>query len=540
MDQITKFGPLAALAKMWSELTVTQRVVVTAFGVLAIALMLFVGIAATKPRMSVLFSSLAQEDAGAIVQKLEEQKISYKLSGDGTTIEVPENKVYDLRLQLATQGLPQGGNVGFELFDKTNFGMTEFTEKVTYQRAVTGTLTRTLCHLAPVMDAKVLLSMPEQKIYSSEQEPAKASVVLKLRRGMPLSDEQVGGVVHLVSSAVEGLTPTNVTVLDTDGNVLSEGAGAGGSGLMTASQTKMKRQYESELSQNLQSMLAKIVGADKAVVRVSADMSFDQTQTKSEEYDPATPAQGANGEAKGVLLSEDKTSETYAGGVLPPGGVPVTNASGSAKDSYRRTQSTAQYQVTKRIQETVNAPGKLQRLSVAVLVDDKVEPVKVEAIREAVIAASGIDAKRGDQVTVQRVGFDTASAKAVDAEMAKESRAELIQTIVKNAGAALLLIVFLVFLRMIIKQIKVQVPAAELPVDAAQEPGLDAGSTLVPNPAKLLDTAGNQAFAQTPPLKQPADGFSTDQPQKNTLPPEITQSSPEDLARLVRNWMAES
>ncbi|MCE5324252.1 flagellar M-ring protein FliF [bacterium] len=538
MDQITKSGPIAALIKLWNELTATQRVVVTAFGVLAAALMLFVGIAATKPRMSVLFSGLAQEDAGAIVQKLGEQKVTYKLSADGTTIEVPENKVYDLRLQLATQGLPQGGNVGFELFDKSNFGMTEFTEKVTYQRAVTGTLTRTLCHLAPVIDAKVLLSMPEQKIYSSEQEPAKASVVLKLRRGMPLSDEQVGGVVHLVSSAVEGLTPTNVTVLDTDGNVLSEGDGAGGSSLMTASQTKMKRQYESELSQNLQSMLAKIVGADKAVVRVSADMSFDQTQTKSEEYQPTSPVQGANGEAKGVLLSEDKSSEIYAGGALPPGGVPIANSPGSAKDSYQRTQSTSQYQVTKRIQETVNAPGKLQRLSVAVLVDDKVEPVKLEAIREAVIAASGIDSKRGDQVTVQRVGFDTASSKAVEVEMAKESRAELVQTIVKNAGAALLLIVFLVFLKIIIKQIKVTVPAEEVPVEPEQENGVDVSSPM-PNPADLLESAGNQAFAQTPPLEQPTTGFSTAQPQKNTLPPEITQSSPEDLARLVRNWMAE-
>jgi len=189
--------------------------------------------------MAVLFSGLAQEDAGAIVQKLSEQKVPYQLSADGTTIEVPQNKVDDMRLQLATQGLPQGGSVGFELFDKSNCGMTEFSEKVTYQRAITGTLTRTLCHLAPVMDAKVLLSMPEQKLYASDQEPAKASVVLKLRRGMPLSDEQVGGVVHLVSSAVEGLTRTNVTVLDTDGNVLSEGPGSQGGGLMTANPSKM-------------------------------------------------------------------------------------------------------------------------------------------------------------------------------------------------------------------------------------------------------------------------------------------------------------
>ncbi|MHB9037036.1 MAG: flagellar basal-body MS-ring/collar protein FliF [Armatimonadota bacterium] len=538
MDQITKSGPLAALAKLWSGLNSTQRVVVLAFGALAVALMLVVGMAATKPRMSVLFSGLAQEDAGAIVQKLGEQKTPYKLSADGTTIEVPDNKVYDLRLQLATAGLPQGGSVGFELFDKTNFGMTEFTEKVTYQRAVTGTLMRTLCHLAPVMDAKVLLTMPDQKIYSSEQEAAKASVVLKLRRGMPLTDEQVGGVVHLVSSAVEGLTPTNVTVLDTDGNVLSEGAGSGGSGLMTANQSKMKRQYESELSQNLQSMLAKIVGGDKAVVRVSADMSFDQTQTKSEEYQPVASGQGANGDAKGVLLSEDKSSETYAGGVLPPGGVPAAGVgSGSTKDNYLRTQSTTQYQVTKRIEETVTAPGKLQRLSVAVLVDDKVAATKIEAIREAVVAASGIDEKRGDQVTVQRVGFDTVSSKAVEAEMAKASKAELMQAIAKNAGAALLLIVFLVFLRMVIKQIKVQVPVEAAPMGAGAE--LSPAAMGLPNPANLFDSQGGQAYAHPVPPIQPEVQYSTARPQKEALPQEIAQSNPEELARLVRNWMTE-
>ena len=535
MDQITKSGPLAALINLWSGLNATQRVVVTAFAALAVALMLFVGMAASKPRMAVLFSGLAQEDAGAIVQKLEDQKVQYKLSADGTTIQVPESKVDDMRLQLATQGLPQGGNVGFELFDKNNFGMTEFTEKVTYQRAITGTLTRTLCHLAPVMDAKVLLTMPDQKIYSSEQEPAKASVVLKLRRGMPLSDEQIGGVVHLVSSAVEGLIPGNVTVLDTDGNVLSEGAGAAGTGLMTANQTKMKRQFESELSQNLQSMLAKIVGADKAVVRVSADMSFDQTQTKSEEYQPATTEQGPNGESKGVLLSREKTSEAYAGGVTPPGGVPVASNGSGSKDSYKKDESTEQYEVTKRIQETISAPGKMQRLSVAVLVDDKVEPTKVEAIREAVIAAAGIDEKRGDQVTVQRVGFDTASAKAVEAEMAKASKTEFVQRIAKDAGAAILLIVFLVFLRMIIKQIKVQVPAEKEAV-AAEAISVPAA---VPNPANLFDSADSQAYSQPVPEEQAAQQYSTARAQKDALPQEVTQSSPEDLARLVRNWMSE-
>jgi flagellar M-ring protein FliF len=270
-------------------------------------------------------------------------------------------------------------------------------------------------------------------------------------------------------------------------------------------------------------------------------MSFDQMQTKSEEYKPVTTGQAANGDAKGVLLSEDRSSEVYAGGVLPPGGVPAIGAGGSPKDSYQRTQTTARYQVTKTIQETVTAPGKLQRLSVAVLVDDKVAATKIEAIREAVVTASGIDEKRGDQVTVQRVGFDTVSSKAVEAQMAKASKAELIGSIAKNAGAAVLLIVFLVFLRMIIKQIKVQVPVEAVPatVVGTFDGETHAAAMGLPNPANLFDSQEFQAYAQPVPGSGLGEQFSTARVPKETLPQEVTQSSPEDLARLVRNWMSE-
>ncbi|MCE5198755.1 MAG: flagellar basal-body MS-ring/collar protein FliF [Armatimonadota bacterium] len=533
MDQIANIGPFAALIKLWNQLNPTQRVVVTAFAALSVVLMIFVGMAATKPRMSVLFSGLGQEDAGAIVQKLSEQKVPYKLSGDGSTVEVPENKVYDLRLQMATQGLPQGGNVGFELFDKTNFGMTEFTEKLNYQRAIQGELTRTICQLAPVMNARVHIAMPEEQVYASDQEPPTASVVLKLRRGMPLTDEQVGGVVHLVASAVEGLKPNNVTVIDSEGSVLSEGPSSEGGGLMTSNQTKLKRQYESELAQNLQSMLAKIVGADKVVVRVSADLNFDQRQMKSESYEPVAGQPGApgtaqTGNAHGVLLSEAKTTESYAGGVIPPSNLPAaaSRIASSGKDNYSRSESTTQYEVTKRIEETMSAPGQLKRLSVAVLVDDKVDPTKVAAIQEAVSAAAGVTPTRGDQITVQRVAFDTMSEKKIAQEMASASKSELLRTVAKDAGAAIMLIVFLVFLKMIIKQIKVQVPAPPVASLAA------ATSAPAPvNPAELIATTGGQA---SPKLEnQPIHKSDQD------LPAEIAQSSPEELARLVRNWMSE-
>lgn len=532
MEQLMKLGPFAALSKLWNDLTNAQRAVVAAFVALAIVVGVFTAVILSKPRMSVLFSGLESEDAGAIVQKLSDEKVNYQLSGDGSTIEVPSDKVYDLRLKMATQGLPQGGTVGFELFDKQNFGMTEFTEKLNYQRAIQGELTRTICQLAPVMSARVHIAMPSDKLFSSEQDPKTASVFLKIRRGTPLSDDQVAGIVHLVSSAVEGLKPSNVSVIDSEGNELSQTTDtASGSGGLTTNQSKLKKQYETELAQNLQSMLARIVGSDKAVVRVSADMDFDQKQIASETYEPAANGQtgGQPGNAQsspaGVLLSQETSSETYNGNVTPPANIPSASARSSASgDKYDRSSTTAQYQVSKRTEETVVAPGKLNRLSVAVLLDDSVKGKQVSAIRQAVTAAAGIDNTRGDQVTVEKVAFDTSSQKKMDKEMANASKMEMIGSIAKNAGAVILLLVFLLFLRSIVKQIKVQAPAPAPVVVKNVEP---------------------ETIAPIPPVNQPVYAQAEEHlrqaepTEHNDLPNEVTQSSPEELARLVRTWMME-
>lgn len=518
MDQLTNLGPFAALAKLWNQLNSSQRIVVSAFAAVSIVAMVAIGMVASKPRMAVLFSRLEAEDAGAIAQKLSEQKVAYRLSADNSTIEVPANKVDDLRLSMTAQGLPQGGTVGFELFDKSNFGMTEFTERLNYQRAVQGELSRTIQHLAPVTNAKVLVAMPQEALYTNEQEPTTASVVLKLRRGAPLTDEQVGGIVHLVASAVEGLKPENVTVVDSQGTVLSEAGsyGAGG-GLLTASQTKLKRQYEVELGRNLESMLSRILGPDKAVVRVSAEMIFDQKQVRSESYEPAE-----EGKNQGVLQSEAKTSETYSGSTVPSD---VRPRGGSPSDNYTRTESTTQYQVTKRTEETVSAPGQLKRLSVAVLVDDKVGPAKVSAIRATISAAAGTDLERGDQVTVQSIAFDEGNKKAEVAAAAQESKMNMITSIGKSVGAVVLLLGFLMFLRGIVKQIKVQLPPPA-PVQIA-----------APVPQSVGDMLKDQLSTQ------PAAEALADDPVKlpvpDGVPRDIAQSSPEELARLVRTWMSE-
>jgi len=529
MDQLMKTGPFAALSKLWSELTSAQRVVVAAFVLFSTVALIVVMMFATKTKTAVLFSGLESEDAGAIVQKLSEEKVPYKLSNDGGTIEVPANKVYDMRLKMATLGLPQGSNVGFELFDKQSFGMTEFTEKLNYQRAIQGELTRTISQLAPVLAARVHIVLPQDKVFQSDQQPTTASVVLRLRRGEPLGDEQVAGIVHLVASAVEGLKAENITIVDTQGNVLSEavaGAGGGG-GLLTGNQSKLKRQYETELSQNLQTMLAKIVGPDKAVVRVSADMSFDQEQTKAEYVDPVKV-----GGQVGVAVSQDTKRESYKGSVIPPNGVP--GGGRGPNDEYTLEQTTNQYQVTKRTVETVTAPGKIKRLSVAVLVDDTIDRAKVASIQAAVSAAAGADNRRGDLVTVQRVAFDTASQKAVADEMASESNREMIMSLVKNGVGVILLIGFLFFLKSIVRGIKVQ--TSPVPRASSVEASEPLSVAPLPNPAELIRTAHENQYGPPAPETKEEEPWST-ATLADKIPPEVAHSSPEDLARLVKQWM---
>jgi flagellar M-ring protein FliF len=406
--------------------------------------------------------------------------------------------------------------------------MSEFAQKMNYQRAIQGELTRTICQLRPVMSARVHISIPQDSVFASEQESAKASVALKLRRGMPLSDEQVGGIVHLVSSAVESLKPECVDVIDQDGNVLSSG-GAGPAGALSANQLKLKRQYENEIAANLQSMLTRIVGPDKAVVRVSADMDFDQKQTKAETYEPAPggtappPGQTAPPGQAGVLTSQETSTETYSGTGAPSAiaGAGPRNASGGG-DKYIRASATTQYQVSRKTEEIVTAPGQITRLSVAVLVDKSVPSSQVTSIREAVTAAAGVKQGR-DQVTVQAVAFDKSTQKQVDKEMAAAAKNELIGTVAKNAGAVVLLLGFLVVLRSIVTGIKVQAPSAPMAVRVREpEPAMSA--------AQPAPTAAAQQAEQQ--IKQSGQQLSE-------LPAEVTQSNPEELARLVRSWMSE-
>lgn len=335
----------------------------------------------------VLFSNLSAEDAGNIVSRLQEKKVPYKVSQSGNAISVPADRVSELRLELAASGLPQGGGVGFEIFDTKNLGLTEFVQQLNYQRALQGELARTINGLDEIQHCRVHVAIPKKTIFVEEQKKPTASVIVKLKPGRQLKPNQIEGITHLVASSIEGLSPNDVMVVDSSGKVLSRPQDETKLGKLSGSQMEYQRGVEREITNRVQTMLEKVVGEGKAVVRVSADLDFRMTERLEEKYDPNDP----------VIRSVQRQTE-------------------KSDESEGRTDETINYEITRTVDKTVMPVGDIKKLSIAVLVDgiytknEKGEEVftarskkEMTEIEELVRKASGFDPKRDDQVVVSNV-----------------------------------------------------------------------------------------------------------------------------------------
>ena len=521
----SKLGPLQALIKFWGTLNSTQKFVCTAFISLSVVLLIIVSVVATKPHMGVLFSGLEGEDSGAVVAKLQEKGIAYVVQG--TTIKIPDKLVAATRMELSSQGLPKSSNIGFEIFDKTNFGMTEFTQNVTYQRALQGELSRTINEIDGVTGSKVLIAIPKPTVFSQEEKAPTASVFLKLRPGTNLSEGQVGGIVHLISSAVEGLKPNNVDITDSEGNLLHEASDeAGLDPRMSASKLKMKREYEKQVEKDIQTMLERVIGPGKAVVRVNAKLNLDRKESSSELYQPMT-----TDSTGGVLTSEDTTTETYSDknpsiggtvGIRAGVGGNASAISAIQKDGgYERTQKSNRYEVSKTTRHIVEAPGDVEQISVAVLLDSKVDAGKIPAIKNAVIAATGADetVTSKDKISVESVAFDDTAAKAEDKEMKALAAKDTYLGVGKMLGAVLLLFGFLFFLKALLARVNIALPE---PVIVQEVPmgGMDGNQS-----AAAVAEAYRKA-AESGPVAAAAS--------------QIPQMPPEEVAQVLKKWMTEN
>ncbi|MDR3579071.1 MAG: flagellar basal-body MS-ring/collar protein FliF [Oryzomonas sp.] len=384
---------------------------------LAFAVLIFV---VNRTDYRPLFTNLSAEDAGEIVKKLKDAKTPYQITEDGKGILVPADKVYEMRLSLASEGLPQGGGVGFEIFDRKNFGMTEFVQKLNYQRALQGELSRTISQLSGVEQARVHLVMPEKSLFKDSDKPATASIVLKMKSNRPLNDNEVQGVVHLVASSIEGMDPERVTVLDSRGKILSKGGSSDPAARMTASMQDTQRVYEKNVEERIQSLLDRIVGSGKSVARATATFDFKQVERVDEKFDPETIA------VRSEQRTEEKgaTSTTVAGvpGVQTNLGKASNKPSGSGGES--KNDETLNYEVSRSTSKTIEPVGTLSKISVAVLVDGKYEmpvatkdgqigkakyiprsPDELQKIETLVKSAVGFNAERGDQLSVQNIPF---------------------------------------------------------------------------------------------------------------------------------------
>ena len=367
-----------------------------------------------QPDYKVLFTNLSADDAGQITARLQEKKIPYQLSPGGDTISVPGEQVSQLRLELAASGLPKGGGVGFEIFDTKNLGVTEFVQQLNLQRALQGELTRTINSLDEIQQSRVHLAIPKKSLFAEDQKKPTASVIVKLKNGRSLSEQQIQGISHLVSSSIEGMSPRDVMIVDSSGKVLSRVTEGGEMAQLSNSQIEYKKNVEKDLTSRITSMLEKVVGEGKAVVRISADLDFRVMEKTEEKYDSEEPA------IRSVQRSQEKSGSTAGGAGESSVATTARQAAipRPAGSNREKSDETINYEISRTVNKTVMPVGDVKKLSIAVLVDgvyvkndkgvEEYQPrpeKELAALEDLVKKSAGFDGKRGDQVVVSNVPF---------------------------------------------------------------------------------------------------------------------------------------
>ena len=414
---------LITLIREWP---LSRQIATGAVVVISLALFAFLIIVARTADYQLLYANLSENDAAPIVTWLKAQRIPYQLKNDGKNIWVPANQLYETRLNLASNGLPNGGGVGFEVFDKQSFALTDYVQKVNYTRALQGELARTISSLAPVESARVHLALPEKSLFKDEQKQATASVILTLAQGRTLDKKQVQGIIHLVAGSVNGLAPDNVNVIGSNGVILDPGKTEDKDKLLSVDMLLYQQEVEHRLEIQAQDLLDKTMGKDKAMVRVSATLDFAKVEKTQELYDPDDP----------VIRSEQLNQENS--GSQASGGIPgvQSNLQGNSSTPANtgeaptsKTSRTTNYEISKTISKTINPIGSITKLSVSILVADKVtpgqnnQPAKTEprtaeelkSLETMVSTALGLNSSRGDKINILSMPFTEQPAESLAA-----------------------------------------------------------------------------------------------------------------------------
>jgi len=420
-----------------------------------------------KPEYRVLFSNFSDRDGGAIVASLQQMNVPYKFAEGGGAILVPEAQVHDARLKLASQGLPKGGNVGFELMENQKLGVSQFLEQVNFQRALEGELARSIQSVAAVQAARVHLALPKNSVFVRDQQKPTASVLLNLHPGRSLDPQQVSAIVHLVASSVPELSPKNVTVVDQSGNLLSENGKQAGANGLDPSQLKYVQELQQSIARRIESIITPIVGTNNVRAEATADVDFSTTEQAAETYKPnqgtspatvrsqhSSEAQNGGQNASGVpgALSNQPPTPSTAPLAAAPGGAASSAASGSVQ-----RDSTVNYEVDKTIQYVQQPMGGIKRLTVAVVVNYKqvldksgklaprpLTDAEKEQITNLVKEAMGYNKDRGDSLNVVNSPFAGMEKEAVP-ETPLWKQPEMF-ALAKEAGRYVLIAIAILFL----------------------------------------------------------------------------------------------
>jgi flagellar M-ring protein FliF len=455
---------LDILKKFWQARNSQQKTNILIVTAIFVATCVLIFTWASRPDFKPLYTNLSPKDAGAIAKKLLEEKIPYKLEDQGNTILVPQRYLYETRLKLASSGLPESGNIGFEIFDKMNLQTSEFIENVNYVRALQGELANTIQGIQEVKSARVMLNLPKESIYMEEQAPASASIVVSMSGKRTLSLEQVQAIAYLVSSSVKNLKPENITIVDDKGALLYSPELASG-GFSSSSQFQLQKNFQKEMEIKVQGMLDKIFGAGKSLARVTVDMEFDKQTIDKELFEPVEKDEG-------IVRSIQENVEAYSeggskGAVRPlPTPSPGTGASSpspaasrplmaSGKPSYDQRNVIKNFEVNRSKEHRVVAPGKIKRITAGVFLDKSIalDDKSLKSVNEVLESSIGIDRKRGDIIRIHSLAFNNDYWNEQKKLMEEQDKKGNIISMIKLASPALAVIIFILFYLIMLKRL---------------------------------------------------------------------------------------
>jgi flagellar M-ring protein FliF len=496
----------------------------------------FVIMRVTTPQMTTLFTDLSVEDSSGIVKDLERQAIPYELRNDGAVIMVPKDKVTRLRMKLAEGGLPKGGGVGYEIFDKSDaLGTTSFVQNINHLRALEGELARTIKAIDRIQAARVHLVLPERPLFARETPEPSASIVLRVRGA--LEPQQIRAIRHLAASAVNGLKPQRVSIVDEAGQLLADGAADPTNDGATGDERRAG--YEKRMRNEVEAIVSSVVGAGRARVQLSADFDYNKTTQTSDRFDPEGRVLRSSQSREESTLTADRDGQVTVNNELP--GNQNQGGTATARDQSKKTEETNNYEISHTTRTEVTEAGRVNRISVAVLVDgiysknEKGEMIYQERSKEQldriaalVRSAIGFDQKRGDQIEVVNLKFAEAPVIVPVSEpigllgMLQFTKDDVMYVIELAVMMLLGLVVMFMVIRPLVKRILAAEPLPPAPVPALTD-GSD-GQPLVPTTPNLIDVAQVQGQVHAQSVHRVG---------------ELADRNPNETAAIVRQWLTE-